>query len=430
MNRIFLIIFIFFIYSCSFNTKSSFWSGSKAINYKTNKNINRLFKAENSISKEINPKIKININSNFKKGTNLKNNQGWVNFDGNLKSMSKYKFSKINTFNDFEPDIGFVNENIIFFDNKRNILSFDRNSKLLWKKNFYQKNQIKQNPILFFANYKDDLVVADTMGNIYKINVKDGSLIWDKKNPVSFYSQIKIFNNKIYLADYENTLRCFSLQNGNLIWKIETEKSFIRSQKKTSIVISDDVVFYSNSIGDVTAVNINTGDLVWQTSTQPNTIYQEAYSYKASDLVISKNSIIFSNNKNEFFLLDKNSGMIQWKQNVNSYVRPTVIDNLIFTVSLEGYLVILEKKSGKIIRATDIFDVFKTKKRKKISPIGFIVAKNNIYLSTSNGRLLLIDYITGRTKAAYKIDNGKISNPIILGKSFYLAKESSIIRLN
>ena len=77
----------------------------------------------------------ININSKFKKGINLKNNQGWVNFDGNLKSMSKYKFSKINTFNDFEPDIGFVNENIIFFDNKRNILSFDRNSKLLWKKN-------------------------------------------------------------------------------------------------------------------------------------------------------------------------------------------------------------------------------------------------------------------------------------------------------
>ena len=36
------------------------------------------------------------------------------------------------------------------------------------------------------------------MGNIYKINVKDGSLIWDKKNTVSFYSQIKIFNNKIY----------------------------------------------------------------------------------------------------------------------------------------------------------------------------------------------------------------------------------------
>ena len=37
MSRFFLITFIFFIYSCSFNTKSSFWSGSKEINYKTNK---------------------------------------------------------------------------------------------------------------------------------------------------------------------------------------------------------------------------------------------------------------------------------------------------------------------------------------------------------------------------------------------------------
>ena len=430
MNRIFLIIFIFFITSCSFNTKSSFWSGSKEINYKENKNINRLIKNESSISKEINPNIKININSKFISEINLKNNQGWVNFDGNLKSISKYKFSKINTFNEFEPDIGFGNKSVIFFDNKRNILNFDKNSKLVWKKNYYQKNQIKQNPILFFANYKDDLVVADTMGNIFKLNIQDGNLIWDKKNTVSFYSQIKIFSDKIFLADYENTLHCFSLENGDLIWKLETEKSFIRSQKKISIVISNDLIFFNNSIGDITAVNINTGDLIWQTSTQPNTIYQEAYAYKASDLVINENSIIFSNNKNEFFLLDKGTGTIQWKQSVNSYVRPTIIDNLIFTVSLEGYLVIIDKKSGSILRATDIFDVFKTKKRKKILPVGFIVAKNHIYLSTSNGRLLLIDYITGKTKAAYKIDNGKISNPIILGKSFYLAKDSSIIRLN
>ena len=91
---------------------------------------------------------------------------------------------------------------------------------------------------------------------------------------------------------------------------------------------------------------------------------------------------------------------------------------------------IIEKKSGKIVRATDIFDVFVKKKRKKILPVGFIVAKNHIYLSTSNGRLLLIDFITGKTKTAYKIDNGKISRPIILGKNFYLAKDSSIIRLN
>jgi len=430
VNKFFLFLITFLIYGCSLNSDSSFWSGSKKINYETNKNIKRLFKSEDTINKEINKNVKININSIFKTGKNLQNNQGWVNFDGNLKNISKYKFSTINSFDEFEPDIGFTDDGIVFFDNKRNILKFNENSKLIWKKNFYNKNEIKQKPILFFANNKKDLIVADTIGKIHKINITNGELIWKKINPIPFYSQIKIFDGKIFAVDFENVLHCFSLKNGDSIWSVKTENSFIRSQKKSSIVIADDLVFFNNSIGDITSVNIDSGDLVWQTSTQPNTIYQDSYSFKNSDLVISKNSIIFSNNKNEFFLLDKLTGMIQWKQKINSYVRPTVIDNLIFTVSSQGFLVIIDKKTGNIIRTTDVFDIFNKKKRKKIMPIGFIVAKNHIYLSTSNGSLLLIDYVTGKTKAAYKIDRDRISSPIIVGKNFYLAKKNTIIRLN
>ena len=430
MNKFFLFLFILFINNCSLNKDSNFWTGTKKINYESNKNIKKLFQSKNIIDKEINQNIKININSNFASGQNLKNNQGWINFDGNLKNISKYKFSKINSFDEFEPDIGFAGDGIIFFDNQRNILKFDKRSNLIWKKNFYKKNQVKQNPILFFSNNKNYLIVADTIGKIYKVDIISGELIWQKNNPIPFYSQIKIFDNKIFVVDFENVLHCFALNNGDSLWKVKTEKSFIRSQKKSSIVIANDIVFFNNSIGDITAVNTKSGDIIWQTSTQPNTIYQESYSFKNSDLVISSNSIIFSNNKNEFFLLDIETGNIQWKQNINSYVRPTIIDNLIFTISSHGFLVIIDKKKGNIIRSTDIFDLFKKKKRKKILPIGFIVAKNHIYLSTSNGNLLLIDYVIGKTKAAYKIDRDTISSPIIVGKNFYLAKNNTIIKLN
>ena len=131
-----------------------------------------------------------------------------------------------------------------------------------------------------------------------------------------------------------STVSELGIKNATAFWNLSPEEL-------TEIAIAKGQAKITSS----GAVNINTGDLIWQTSTQPNTIYQDAYSYKASDLVISKNSIIFSNNKNEFFLLDKGTGTIQWKQSVNSYVRPTIIDNLIFTVSLEGYLVIIDNKS-------------------------------------------------------------------------------------
>ena len=49
---------------------------------------------------------------------------------------------------------------------------------------------------------------------------------------------------------------------------------------------------------------------------------------------------------------------------------PSVTGNLIFTISNEGYLYVLEKNNGNIIRITNLYENYKEKKRPKIKPIG------------------------------------------------------------
>jgi outer membrane protein assembly factor BamB len=51
-------------------------------------------------------------------------------------------------------------------------------------------------------------------------------------------------------------LRCFSLKDGKELWNIKTENSLIRSQKKLSMVIVNDLLYFKNSIGDISAVDI------------------------------------------------------------------------------------------------------------------------------------------------------------------------------
>ena len=97
---------------------------------------------------------------------------------------------------------------------------------------------------------------------------------------------------------------------------------------------------------------------------------------------------------------------------------------------MEGYLFIIEKNSGNIIRVTDIFKIFSKQKRKKIKPVGFILGFENIYLATDNGRLLVIDIKTGKTLSVLKIDNEKISRPFILDKNLFVVKDNAIIKLN
>ena len=82
------------------------------------------------------------------------------------------------------------------------------------------------------------------------------------------------------------------------------------------------------------------------------------------------------------------------------------------------------------MRVTDVFQNFKLNKRNKIKPTGFVVGLKNIYLSTSNGRLLVIDIASGRTISTLKIDNDKISKPFILNKNLFLIKDDAIIKLD
>ena len=100
------------------------------------------------------------------------------------------------------------------------------------------------------------------------------------------------------------------------------------------------------------------------------------------------------------------------------------------SVSIEGYLIIIDKITGNIIKVTDIFKNFNPKKRDEISPTGFIVGSKNIYLSTNIGRLLVIDIKSGKTISTLKVDNDKISRPFIMDKNLYLVKDNAIIKLN
>ena len=361
MNKIFqLLLIIIFFSGCSLNKNSKFWT-VEAIKEIEEKKFEKIFIDPAALNKELNTNVSLNLSKDFIKNELIEkqtNNDGRVKFDGTLKKSSKYKFSKIKNFYQSEPVISFNYENVIFFDNKGSILQFDENSKLIWKKNYYSKPEKKFGPILQFANNKNFLIVADNLTKYYKLNLTTGDLIWSKNNLAPFNSQIKIYKDKFFIVDFTNTLRCFSIKNGKELWNFKTQSSLIRSQKKISIVIINDTVYFNNSLGDISAVDINNGDLQWQLPTQSNLVYESSFSLETSDLIADQNNLFFSNNKNEFYSIDINSGSFNWKNSVNSNLRPVLIDNFLITVSIEGFLVVIDKVTGNIIKVTDVFNNF------------------------------------------------------------------------
>mgnify|MGYP001381917507 CR=1 FL=1 len=427
MNKFLYIIFIF-ILSCSLNPNSAFWSKSEKL--KTDKKISKiLFQDLKPNENEFNPKLKVklpikntSINYNF-------NNNGFTTEQIAGENFSKYKFSKIENFSGFEPEILVDKENIYFFDDKGSIIKFNKNSKLQWKKNYYSKSDKKNNPILFLASENNNLFIADTNANYYLLNKDNGNLKWKKKHSSSFNSQIKIKDDKIFIVDMENTLRCFSINNGEILWSAPTELTVVSSQKKQSLVLVENLVIFTNSIGDLTAVDSDNGEIIWQTPTQILGGSQHI-TLRNSEIVSDGETIFISNNNNEFFALNIKTGIINWKQQINSEIRPVVVSNYIVTISNEGLLIIINKNDGNILRINNILKNIKKKKRKEYYPVGFVISNNKIYLTTLNGRLFIINFLDASIYKVIKLDKEKLQTPVYFNKELYIAKDNSIIRIN
>ena len=426
-----LVIFFIFLIGCSIDNKSGIWSKNEKIK-SANQYKDIIFEDNKEVSQELNKNIKIYLKDKYtlnNKKNYYNNNTGIKNYDGNLKQIKKIKFSKIKNFSKFKPDILYSkNGNIYFFNSKGTVIKFSKNLEVIWEKNIYSKKEKKLNPLLNLAIEKNTLILTDNLSNYYALNILNGDLLWRKTNSAAFNSEIKIADNKIFTVDYDNILKCFSIENGNLLWEYQTENTLIKSTKKTSLVLDENKVIFLNHTGDLNTLDQN-GNLIWQTPTSKSIIYEDSFTNIYSDIVLDNNTIYFSNNKNEFFAVSLDTGSVKWRKKINSSIRPTITKDLIITIADNGFLIILDKKNGKLVRSTNIKTKIKKKKWDDLVNNGFLVGKNKIYLST-NGKLNIIDLSDGLSKKIVDLDKKFIARPYIYEKSMYILSSNQIIKYN
>ncbi len=432
MNKLSLLILtLLLVNNCSINKKQGLWGKEKS-NIKNIENIKTILTKQSREVKEFNPKLEIKIskgefNKNFQ---NNQNDFGELSYEGELEKIGKYKFSKFDDFDYIDVRPVFYNEHTLFFDNKGTIILYDQNQKVIWKKNNYSKNEKKLKPRLNFAISKNFLIVTDNIAKYYLIDIETGDIIWSKNNSVPFNSNIKVKDNIFYAVDYKNILRAILIKDGSELWNLKTEESLTKSNTKISIAIEKESIYFNNTIGDITAVNIKSGQLIWQLPTQNNNTTKSAFQLSYSEIVINAQTIFFSNNKNEFYSLDTTTGLINWKNEINSNLKPVIIGEFIITVSQKGYLYIVDKQTGSIIRINNLHQNYKIKKRNRVSTTGFFVAQNKIYLSNNDGKLIIANLNTGNILNTKKISNNKILQPYLNNNHLFIIKNGAIIKFN
>ena len=438
---IFFLVFILLV-SCSFDNKSGVWSGSEKEKKKVSEltkeqsriiDVVKVYTSESFYSKEI-PAVQIvsltepKTNSSWKmSGLNLQNFVGNIYLPGIGNNFLKKKIGKDKFSISLVMSSPLVfNDNIIFADDAGTIFSINQRGKINWKKNIYKKIYKTIYKNLSFSIYKDNIYIADNIGFIYAISTESGKLIWLKNYEVPLKSNVKIFDNKIFVINQDNRLLCLDTDKGSKIWDVRSISSFIKSQNFLALAVTKEGDLVTlNSSGTLLKVKANNGKIYWTLNTTDSATNLDDDFFKSSEIVISDNDIIFSASSS-IFSLNLHNGFLNWKEDIGSKNTPIVDGNNIFLITEHGYFINIDRNSGKIIWSTNILKILK--KRKQMTQItGFIMGSGKIYATTLNGYLIVCSAASGNIEYFKKIGEQITAAPIINGGSLYILTENSRI---
>ena len=91
---------------------------------------------------------------------------------------------------------------------------------------------------------------------------------------------------------------------------------------------------------------------------------------------------------------------------------------------------VIEKNKGNIIRITDLYVDYKIKKRKDINPTGFAIGHTKLYLTNTDGKMIVADLSLVKVIGIVKVSGDFISRPFIYNQNLFVIKNGSIIQYN
>ena len=432
------LIALFFLSNCSFDNKSGIWK-SENFNAKKDKNVFSEFKPLSTSIKEFEKIIHLNQNYKFDLPKKIKNYE-WVdvfysknnnleNFHYNNRDKILFKSKKISKFK-VNRSFLYKEKDIFISDSKGNIIVYSINDKKITRKfNFYKKKYKKFFKDLNFILEEDLIYISDNFGYLYAFDYKQNKVIWAKNYKIPFRSNLKIYKNKLILANQANTLFFINKDNGEIIKSFPTEETIIKNNFINNIALNDQNLFFINTYGTLYSLNNQNMNINWFLNLNQSSDLNPSNAFEGTQIVNAGSKLIVSS-KDYLYVMDENTGSIIFKKNIPSLMRPIVLKNNLFLITKKNFFICFDLNTGKFIYSYNINQKiadFVNSKKKIASLKTFLIINDKIKIFLNNSFYLDFD-INGSLKKIDKLQNKMYSNPIIIDSSIlYLNNKNKLL---
>ena len=226
----------------------------------------------------------------------------------------------------------------------------------------------------------------------------------------------------------DNQTLAYDATNGTPRWAHRGIRESAGYFATTAPVISDGIVIAAYSSGEVFALRLDTGSVLWSDtlSAGVRTKAAAAFSGIDADPVVQEGVVVLASASGAMQASALANGRPLWQQHIGAHRTPWSSGNAVFVLTDTNDVAAVLKRDGAVRWATSLA-VEKNGKDETPALFGPIVSANAVLVVSADGTLTSLRTANGEVAQTFPLASGIVSPPVIVNGALYVLTKDAVL---
>ena len=282
-----------------------------------------------------------------------------------------------------------------------------------------------------FANNR--VFVATGLGKMVALEAATGEVVWERETRVPLNSVPTIDNGRVFVISDDNELFALNAETGEVLWSYQAIIETASMLTSPAPAVVDDVVIAPFSSGELVALRVQNGGVLWQDALSSNARLTPLASLNdiSGGPAVADGYVVATAQSGVMTAFDLRTGQRVWSQPAGSLSIPLIAADVVFTVTTSGQVAALNKLDGTVLWIQQL-EAFKNAKKRKKRTVwtGPLLAGNRLLVASSKGDVILLDPRSGTILKEDRLGGSIFVPPVIANETVYiLTDEAKLVAL-
>jgi outer membrane protein assembly factor BamB len=277
------------------------------------------------------------------------------------------------------------------------------------------------------AYYGGRLFVTTGFAAVFALDPNDGKQIWMSSTSAPVRGAPLVFGDRVFAISIDNRLQALAASDGSDLWQYSALQETAGFVGGNSPAGSNDFIVAPFSSGELVALRVDNGRPVWNESLVGGRGEVRAFG-NMTDIrgrpVIDRGVVLAMGTAGQLSAVELNSGQRLWDRGIGGNTTPWVAGRFVFVTTSGADVAAVTREGGKVKWVTPLTQYEDDKRRKPVLWSGPVLAGDRLLVAGTLGDLLSISPYTGELLGKMDVRDAVRLAPVIANRTIYLLTDS------